>query len=76
VPARALRWGTEKRLELRPFWDGVVNPEDLAGRFSARLMCHARTVTWEERVRKRGVGPTPASPAGQGVPRWPDNQVA
>lgn len=35
-----LRWGTEKRLEfidLRLFWDGVVNRQELAGRFGISL---------------------------------------
>jgi predicted DNA-binding transcriptional regulator YafY len=40
VPAGALRWGTEKRLELidlRLFWDGVVNRQQLAAAFGISL---------------------------------------
>lgn len=38
--AGGLRWGTEKRLEfinLRLFWDGVVNRQELAGKFGISL---------------------------------------
>jgi hypothetical protein len=40
VSAGGLRWGTEKRLEfidLRLFWDGVVNRQELAGVFGISL---------------------------------------
>lgn len=40
MPAGGLRWGTEKRLEfidLRLFWDGVVNRQGLAGTFGVSL---------------------------------------
>lgn len=40
MSAGGLRWGTEKRLEfidLRLFWDGVVNRQELAGTFGVSL---------------------------------------
>lgn len=40
MPLVGLRWGTEKRLEfidLRLFWDGVVNRQELAGTFGISL---------------------------------------